>query len=77
MPVVPKSENLIVDDGSSELEVVGMVGTIYNKEGLFAQAGWFGNNDLDWFWVRIKGIKSLYIDRDLRFCRGYAFSYHN
>lgn len=63
-------EDLINHDGSSDLEVIGIIGTIYNKEGLFGQCGWFGNYDLDWFWVRIKGIKAIKVDKDLRFRRG-------
>ncbi|KAG9089144.1 hypothetical protein FS749_001586 [Ceratobasidium sp. UAMH 11750] len=60
----------IAEDGSSDIEVIGVVGTIYNKEGLFAQCGWFGDYDLDWFWVRIKGIRWLEVRSDIRFRRG-------
>ncbi|CUA75199.1 hypothetical protein RSOLAG22IIIB_05764 [Rhizoctonia solani] len=67
---VAVQENLIRQDGSSDLEVIGMVGTIYNKEGLFGQCGWFGNYDLDWFWVRMNGITAIKVDKDLRFRRG-------
>ncbi|QRW26655.1 hypothetical protein RhiXN_01250 [Rhizoctonia solani] len=48
-PVVVDA-NGILPDGSSDMEVVGMIGTLYGKEGLFGQCGWFGNYDLDWFW---------------------------
>ncbi|KDN38131.1 hypothetical protein RSAG8_09727, partial [Rhizoctonia solani AG-8 WAC10335] len=68
-PVVVQ-DNLIHRDGSGDLEVIGIVGTIYNKEGLFGQCGWFGNYDLDWFWVRMKGIQAIRVDKDLRFRRG-------
>ncbi|KAG9083860.1 hypothetical protein FRC06_004340 [Ceratobasidium sp. 370] len=57
----------IPEDGSGDLEVVGIVGTIYNKEGLFAQCGWFGNHDLDWFWARIRGIRQISVRQDKRF----------
>ncbi|CAE6434954.1 unnamed protein product [Rhizoctonia solani] len=67
---VAVSSDLIPEDGSGNLEVVGITGTIYNKEGQFAQCGWFGNHDLDWFWVRIKGIKALNAERDPRFRAG-------
>ncbi|KAG8719762.1 hypothetical protein FRC09_010667 [Ceratobasidium sp. 395] len=62
--------DMILEDGSSDVEVVGIIGTIYNKEGLFGQCAWFGNHDLDWFWVRIKGICSLRACEDPRFRRG-------
>ncbi|KAG9096057.1 hypothetical protein FS749_009216 [Ceratobasidium sp. UAMH 11750] len=59
--------SLIPEDGSSDLEVIGVIGTIHHKEGLFAQCGWFGNQDLDWFWVRIKGIRQIRVCQDSRF----------
>ncbi|KAG8781057.1 hypothetical protein FRC12_022288 [Ceratobasidium sp. 428] len=62
--------DLVLEDGSSDLEVIGIIGTIYNKEGLFGQCAWFGNHDLDWFWVRIKGICSLRACEDARFRGG-------
>jgi hypothetical protein len=65
-PVIVNTE-LICADGSSDLEVVGMIGTIYQKEGLFGQCGWFGNYDLDWFWARITGIRALKVASDSRF----------
>ncbi|KAG8734199.1 hypothetical protein FRC11_009301 [Ceratobasidium sp. 423] len=68
-PVVVRSD-LVPEGGSGDLEVIGITGTIYNKEGLFAQCGWFGNHDLDWFWVRIQGIKALTTERDPRFRGG-------
>ncbi|KAG9120111.1 hypothetical protein FRC07_004543 [Ceratobasidium sp. 392] len=67
-PVVVHT-NTLKDDGSSEIEVIGIIGTIYNKEGLFAQCGWFGGHDLDWFWVRIRGIRWLKVCMDPRFRR--------
>ncbi|KAG9109217.1 hypothetical protein FRC07_008344 [Ceratobasidium sp. 392] len=68
LPAVVDTDT-IKDDGSSKIEVVGIVGTIYNKEGLFAQCGWFGGHDLDWYWVRIRGIRWLKVCLDPRFRR--------
>ncbi|KAG8732580.1 hypothetical protein FRC11_012486 [Ceratobasidium sp. 423] len=68
-PVVVRP-GLVLADGSGNLEAVGIIGTIYNKEGLFGQCGWFGGHDLDWFWVSLKGIKEIKVDEDLRFRRG-------
>jgi hypothetical protein len=70
-PVVVRADT-IPADGSGDLEVIGIIGTIYNKEGLFGQCGWFGNHDLDWFWVRIKGIRALIVDNDPWFRRGWV-----
>jgi hypothetical protein len=52
------------------MEVVGVIGTILGKEGLFGQCGWFGDNDLDWMWVRIHSIKGVVARSDIRFRRG-------
>ncbi|KAG8724744.1 hypothetical protein FRC09_014809 [Ceratobasidium sp. 395] len=57
-------------DATAGIEVLGVTGTIYNKEGLFAQSGWFGGNDLDWFWIRIKNILRLEVRTDRRFRGG-------
>lgn len=54
----------------ADLEVVGVTGTIMGKEGMFAQCGWFGDNDLDWMWIRICEIKHIAVRSDLRFRRG-------
>lgn len=53
-----------------KLEVIGVIGTLIGKEGLFAQCGWFGNQDLDWFWVCISDIQSMEVRKDSRFRGG-------
>ncbi|KAG9103190.1 hypothetical protein FRC06_011847 [Ceratobasidium sp. 370] len=58
--------------GWSGVEVVGVVGTIFGKEGLFGQSGWFSNYDLDWFWVRLTNIVKVEVLCDRRFRRGDA-----
>ncbi|KAG9080818.1 hypothetical protein FRC06_006124 [Ceratobasidium sp. 370] len=56
----------------SGVEVVGVVGTIFGKEGLFGQSGWFSNYDLDWFWVRLTNITNVEVRCDPKFRRGDA-----
>ncbi|KAG8733281.1 hypothetical protein FRC10_000325 [Ceratobasidium sp. 414] len=58
--------------GWSGVEVVGVVGSIFVKEGLFGQSGWFSNYDLDWFWTRLTNIVKLEVLCDPRFRRGDA-----
>lgn len=53
------------------VEVVGVIGVLFGKAGMFAQAGWFGGeNDLDWMWVCIKEVKGIEVRRDNRFRKG-------
>ncbi|KAG8739117.1 hypothetical protein FRC10_006115 [Ceratobasidium sp. 414] len=52
------------------LEVVGIVATLTGREGLFAQCGWFDNDDLDWIWARIADIRSVELRTDPRFRGG-------
>jgi hypothetical protein len=54
----------------AHLEVVGVIGTILGKEGMFGQCGWFGDNDLDWMWVQIHSIKAIEARPDIRFRKG-------
>jgi hypothetical protein len=57
------------------VEVIGAVGVLYGKAGMFAQAGWFGGeNDLDWMWIRIKDVTEIQVRRDIQFRKGYVFS---
>ncbi|KAG8714822.1 hypothetical protein FRC08_011411 [Ceratobasidium sp. 394] len=60
---------LATNDWTS-VEVVGVIGTVFGKEGLFGQAGWFSNYDLDWFWVRLTNILKLEVRCDTKFRRG-------
>ncbi|KAF8595549.1 hypothetical protein BDV93DRAFT_514885 [Ceratobasidium sp. AG-I] len=48
----------------------GAIGTLVGKAGLFAQCGWFGGGDLDWFPVCLTDIKSLTVQKDPRFRGG-------
>lgn len=54
----------------SGLEVVGIVGTIHGQEGCFGQCGWFGGDNLDWFWAHLPEVSKLEIRRDVRFRGG-------
>ncbi|KAG9100405.1 hypothetical protein FS749_015426 [Ceratobasidium sp. UAMH 11750] len=58
--------------GWSGVEVVGVVGTIFGKEGLFAQSGWFSNYNLDWCWLRLANLVKIEVLCDPRFRRGDA-----
>ncbi|CAE6446190.1 unnamed protein product [Rhizoctonia solani] len=53
-----------------EIAVVGIVGTLVGKAGLFSQCGWFGNYDLDWFWCQITDIRTVELRSDIRFRGG-------
>jgi hypothetical protein len=65
-------EQFILDQTFPGLEFVGIVATLQGLEGLFAQCGWFANDDLDWFWVRITEVQSLHLRTDSRFRGGYV-----
>ncbi|KAG9090586.1 hypothetical protein FRC06_000976 [Ceratobasidium sp. 370] len=52
------------------LAFVGIVGTLRGREGLFAQCGWFADDELDWFWVRIESVESMELWADPRFRGG-------
>ncbi|KAG8735658.1 hypothetical protein FRC10_010287 [Ceratobasidium sp. 414] len=69
---VPIDVPALAATGWSGAEVVGVVGTIFGKEGLFGQCGWFSNYDLDWFWVRLTNIAKVEVRCDPRFRRGDA-----
>lgn len=51
-------------------ELVGIVATLQEPEGLFAQCGWFGDDALDWFWARITEVQSIELRQDVRFRGG-------
>jgi K+ transporter len=63
-------EPMLHDQNFTGVEVVGIVATLKAPEGLFAQCGWFGGDDLDWFWARITGWESLHLRADSRFRDG-------
>ncbi|KAG8795013.1 hypothetical protein FRC12_019096 [Ceratobasidium sp. 428] len=67
---ITDAQDILLFDATAGIEVLGATGTIYNQEGLFAQSGWFGGNDLDWFWIRIKNIRRLEVRTDRRFRGG-------
>ncbi|KDN35422.1 hypothetical protein RSAG8_11599, partial [Rhizoctonia solani AG-8 WAC10335] len=62
--------SLIASGVPKNLEAIGIIGTLIGKEGLFAQCGWFGNHDLDWFWGRLTAISSISVRSDNRFRGG-------
>lgn len=65
-------EKFITDQTFPGVEFLGIIATLQGPEGLFAQCGWFGNDDLDWFWVRITEVQSLHLRTDSRFRGGYV-----
>ncbi|CAE7228325.1 unnamed protein product [Rhizoctonia solani] len=49
---------------------VGIVATLKAPAGLFAQCGWFANDDLDWYWARITGWEFFHLRAESRFRDG-------
>ncbi|KDN35637.1 hypothetical protein RSAG8_11432, partial [Rhizoctonia solani AG-8 WAC10335] len=43
------------------LHIVGIVATLNEPEGLFAQCGWFGSDQFDWFWAKIEGVQAVQV----------------
>ncbi|KDN35636.1 hypothetical protein RSAG8_11431, partial [Rhizoctonia solani AG-8 WAC10335] len=66
----PIPESILHNQDFAGVQVVGIVATLKAPEGLFAQCGWFGGDDLDWFWVRITGWEALYLRADSCFRNG-------
>ncbi|KAG8722662.1 hypothetical protein FRC08_014407 [Ceratobasidium sp. 394] len=62
--------DMLEDQRFPGVEIVGIVATLSGREGLFAQCGWFDNDDLDWIWAKIVDIRSIYLRADFRFRGG-------
>jgi hypothetical protein len=62
--------SLLLSQKFQNFELVGIVATLQGPEGLFAQCGWFSNDDLDWYWARLTNVRSVSLRRDSRFRGG-------
>ncbi|CAE6440996.1 unnamed protein product [Rhizoctonia solani] len=52
------------------IELVAAVGNGLNRQGMFAQAVWFGEGGASWKWMRITDIKSIVFQHDSIFRAG-------
>ncbi|KAG8736720.1 hypothetical protein FRC10_009029 [Ceratobasidium sp. 414] len=64
------SEQMVKDQRFVGLSLVGVVASLDGRDGLFAQCGWFDDDEIDWFWCEITDVRSIEYRRDPRFRGG-------
>ncbi|EUC59563.1 hypothetical protein RSOL_320120 [Rhizoctonia solani AG-3 Rhs1AP] len=63
-------EEIIRHNIYEDIELVAAVGNGLNRQGMFAQAVWFGEGGASWKWMRINGIKFIACPDDSMFRAG-------
>ncbi|KAL5637313.1 hypothetical protein ACGC1H_001079 [Rhizoctonia solani] len=63
-------EEMVTHNIYEDVELVAAVGNGMNRQGMFAQAVWFGEGGASWKWMKINGIKFIVCPDDSMFRAG-------